>query len=107
MTTIRAGKTTSRALETVAIFAILAAKRAAAATAANRLKGSKHPAGKCDGMSVIRKGGTNRKSRPLFRREVVSRICPPPVFARWTNDDKERMNELTTESIDITDTHYG
>ena len=51
MTTVRAGKTTSRALGTVAIsggegdFAILAAKRAAAAAAANRLKGSENPAG--------------------------------------------------------------
>jgi hypothetical protein len=51
MTTVRAGKTTSRALGTVTIsggegdFAILAAKRAAAAAAANRLKGSENPAG--------------------------------------------------------------
>jgi len=54
MTTVRAGKTTSRALGTVTIsggegdFAILAAMRAAAAAAAaatNRLKGSENPAG--------------------------------------------------------------
>ncbi len=31
----------------------------------------------------------------------------PPLFARWTNDDEERMNGLMTESIDIADTHYG
>jgi hypothetical protein len=31
----------------------------------------------------------------------------PPLFARWANDDEERMNGLTTESISITDTHYG
>ena len=43
MTTVRAGKTMSRALGTVVIFAILAVKRAAAAMAANRLKGSKNP----------------------------------------------------------------
>ncbi len=52
-------------------------------------------------------GRTNRKSRPLFRREVVSRICTPPLFAHWMNDDEERMNGLTTESIGIADTHYG
>ena len=31
----------------------------------------------------------------------------PPLFARWTNDDEEMMNGLTTESISITDMHYG
>ncbi len=54
MTTVRAGKTTSRALGTVTVlggegdFAILVAMRAAAAAvaaAANRLKGSENPAG--------------------------------------------------------------
>ena len=52
MTTVRVGKTTSHALGTVTIsggegdFAILAAMRVAAvAAAANRLKGSKNPAG--------------------------------------------------------------
>ena len=54
MTTIRAGKTTSLPLGTVAIkygegnFAILTAKRAAAA-AANGLKGSRNPAGSIRG----------------------------------------------------------
>ena len=61
MTTIRAGKTTSRALGTVAIFAILAAKRAAAATAANRLKGSKHPAGKMRWDVCDKEGGNESK----------------------------------------------
>jgi hypothetical protein len=31
----------------------------------------------------------------------------PPLFARWTNDDDERMNGLMTESIDIAYMHYG
>ena len=31
----------------------------------------------------------------------------PPLFACWMNDDEEMMNGLTTESISITDTHYG
>ena len=33
----------------------------------------------------------------------------PPLFARWTNDDEERINGLTKESISISiaDTHYG
>jgi len=113
MTTVRVGKTTSHALGTVAIsggesdFAILAAKRAAAATATNRLKGSKNPVGNIQWDVRIRMGGTKRKSRPLFRREVVSRICLPPLFAHWINDDEERMNGLTMESIDIADMHYG
>ena len=31
----------------------------------------------------------------------------PPLFARWTNDDEERLNGLTTESISIEDMHNG
>ena len=40
-------------------------------------------------------------------QNIVTSKKAPPLFTCWTNDDEERMNGLTTESISITDTHYG
>ena len=89
MTTVRAGKTTSRALGTVAIsggegdFAILAAKRAAAAAAANRLKGSENPAGNIRGDVHDKEGGNESKvSAPIQKGGGVQDLSSDATFLK-------------------------
>ena len=51
--------------------------------------------------------GAKKADKLVQWQNIVASEKAPPLFARWTNDDEERMNGLTTESISITDTHYG
>jgi hypothetical protein len=51
--------------------------------------------------------GAKKADKLVQCPNIMASEKAPPLFAPWTNDDEERMNGLTTESIDITDTHYG
>ena len=51
--------------------------------------------------------GAKKADKLVQWRNIVASEKAPPLFARWTNDDEERMNGLMTESISIADTHYG
>jgi len=51
--------------------------------------------------------GAKKADKLVQWQNIVASEKAPPLFARWMNDDEERMNGLTTESISITDTHYG
>ena len=51
--------------------------------------------------------GAKKADKLVQCPNIMASEKAPPLFARWTNDDEERMNGLTTESISITDTHYG
>jgi hypothetical protein len=51
--------------------------------------------------------GAKKADKLVQWQNILASEKAPPLFARWTNDDEERMNGLTTESISITDTHYG
>ena len=51
--------------------------------------------------------GAKKADKLVQWQNIVASEKAPPLFARWTNDDEERMNGLTTESISIADTHYG
>ena len=53
--------------------------------------------------------GAKKADKLVQWQNIVASEKAPPLFARWTNDDEERMNGLTTESISISiaDTHYG
>jgi hypothetical protein len=51
--------------------------------------------------------GAKKADKLVQWQNIVASEKAPPLFARWTNDDEEMMNGLTTESIDIADTHYG
>ena len=89
MTTVRAGKTTSRALGTVTIsggegdFAILAAKRVAAAAAANRLKGSENPAGNIRRDVRDKEGGNKSKvSAPIQKGGGVQDLSRDTTFLK-------------------------
>jgi hypothetical protein len=51
--------------------------------------------------------GAKNADKLVQWQNIVASEKAPPLFARWTNDDEERMNGLTTESLSIADTHYG
>ncbi len=53
--------------------------------------------------------GAKKADKLVQWQNIVASKKAPPLFARWTNDDEERMNGLTTESISISiaDTDYG
>jgi hypothetical protein len=53
--------------------------------------------------------GAKKADKLVQWQNIVASEKAPPLFACWTNDDEERMNGLTTESISISiaDTHYG
>jgi hypothetical protein len=51
--------------------------------------------------------GAKKADKLVQCQNIVASENAPPLFARWTNDDEERLNGLTTESISIADTHYG
>ena len=48
--------------------------------------------------------GAKKADKLVQWQNIVASKKAPPLFARWTNDDEERMNELTMESISIADT---
>ena len=51
--------------------------------------------------------GAKKADKLVQWQNIVASKKAPPLFARWTNDDDERMNGLMTESIDIAYMHYG
>jgi hypothetical protein len=51
--------------------------------------------------------GAKKADKLVQCQSIVASEKAPSLFARWTNDDEERMNGLTTEGIDIADMHYG
>ena len=51
--------------------------------------------------------GAKNTDKLVQWQNIVASKKALPLFACWTNDDDERMNGLTTESISIADTHYG
>ncbi len=51
--------------------------------------------------------GAKKADKLVQWQNIVASEKAPPLFARWTNDDVERMNGLATENIDIVDMHYG
>ncbi len=40
-------------------------------------------------------------------QNIVAGREAPPLFACWTNDDKERLIGLMSDSVGMSDTHYG
>ena len=51
--------------------------------------------------------GAKKADKLVQWQNIVASKKAPPLFARWTNDDEERMNGLAMESIDIADMHCG
>ena len=51
--------------------------------------------------------GAKKADKLVLWQNIVASEKVPRLFARWTNDDVERINGLATESIDIADMHNG
>ncbi len=51
--------------------------------------------------------GAKNADKLVQWQNIVASEKTPPLFARWKNDDEERMHGLTKESVSIADTHYG
>ncbi len=48
-----------------------------------------------------------KAGKVIQRQNIVAGREAPPLFARWINDDKERLLGLMSDSVDVSDTHYG
>jgi (p)ppGpp synthase/HD superfamily hydrolase len=51
--------------------------------------------------------GAKQADKLVQWQNIVASKKAPPLIACWMNDDEERMNGLTMESISTADTHYG
>ena len=40
-------------------------------------------------------------------KRIVATMKPPPLYVRWTNDDEDKLVNLSAERIDISNTAYG
>ncbi len=51
--------------------------------------------------------GAKKADKLVQWQNIVAKGKAPPLFARWTDDDEERMQSLAAGGVSIGDTHYG
>ena len=43
----------------------------------------------------------------MDEKAIVVTMKPPPLYARWTDEDEEKLVNLLAERLDISNTAYG